>query len=569
MITQMKKFLLLSLVSSTALAFSHQDLMWGLKNNGASVNTYINPLQSYKLQAVAGEDVRLATPVKGRKVKVAVLDTGFDLENKDLKSYLTTKADKCEALEKLKACQEVAKDVNDNNCRDEVLKAAENVYPADCHGWSVLDQKIKNTPNNIIGRPDFGDNDGHGTHVSGIIAMVSENVEIIPVQIIGVGPNEPIKPFSIDLSPNENIRNGYETETMLSERVARGIIYAMNNGAEVINFSMGWPEDQNTEIIKEAIAEAQKRGIIIVAAAGNDSTNALLRPCQYKGVICVGAHSPDGSLASFTNFGFGVDIAAPGVEILSMIPENIRSLRMPGYKGYDYKSGTSQATPFVTGVIAEMLSRGVKSSEIYPRLMLGARKVKKELPILVGPVNGKPQSVDASAPYTKTVLSGLLDMTRSLEVSAQALILPAHKDVQYINWDRKSTDLSFDISLKNYWKDIKGQKVQVVVKSSSESAIEPDVTLVKAQQDLNNWAGGEEKSLTVSLKIKDQSDASLSRLPSELSYQVAVYIDGKLHRKFEVKATVLVNVTQAITGGDVYGYDLVGQIPREMKMTLV
>ncbi|MBY0554204.1 S8 family serine peptidase [bacterium] len=568
MITQFKKYtLVLSLLSSTTYALNHQELMWGLNNKGTAINPYINPLQGYKLQAIAGEDIRLASPVKGRKVKVAVLDTGFDFTHADLQGVVARNAAKCEALEKLKQCQE-AKDADENACREEHLKAPENIYPADCQGWSILDQKIKNTPNNIIGRPDFSDRSGHGTHVAGIISSVSSNVEIIPVQVIGDGPNQPIKPFSIDLAPSENVRNGYQTE-MLSERVSRGIIYAMNAGAEVINLSIGWPEDQNTDIIKEAIAEAQRRGIIIVAAAGNDSTNALLRPCQYKGVICVGAHSPDGSLSSFSNFGFGVDIAAPGVEVLSTIPNDIRSLRFPGHTGYDFMSGTSQATPFVTGVVADMLARGISAKEIYPRLMLGARPVKKELPLLVGPVNGTDQAVDASAPYTKTVLSGLLDMTRSLKVEAQALILPADKEVQYINWDRKSTDLKFSIALKNYWKDIKGQKVQVTVKPSVKSELEPEVVSVQAQQDLNNWAGGEEKSLNIQLKIKDQSDASLSRLPSELSYQVIVSIDGKAHRKFEVKATVLVNITEAITGGDVYGYDLVGQIPRGMKMTLV
>lgn len=572
MITQFKKYTLaLSLLSSTtSFAFNHTELMWGLKNTGKTISTSVNPLQAYKLQAVAGEDINLAPKANGRKVKVAVLDTGFDFDHADLKFLISRNTEKCEALEKLNQCLEKAKDNDDSNCRTEHLQSAENVYPADCKGWSVLNQRISNTPNNIIGRPDFIDSDGHGTHVSGIIAQVTSNIEIIPVQIIGVGPNAPMKPFSIDLSPNENIRKGYETDYLLSERVARAIIYAMSRGAEVINLSMGWPENQNTDIIREAIAEAQRRGIIIVAAAGNDSTNALLRPCQYKGVICVAAQSPDGSLASFTNFGFGVDIAAPGVEIVSTIPESIRSIGMPGYKGYDYKSGTSQATPYVTGVVADMLSRGIPSKEIYPRLILGARKVRKELPMLVGPVNASaPQVIDASTTYTKTVLSGLLDMTRSLQVTAQALILPAHKDVQYINWDRKSTDLKFNIDLKNYWKDIKGQKVQVVVKPSVSSALEPDVVAVKSQQDLSNWAQGEEKSLEVQLKIKDQSDASLSRLPSELSYQVSVYIDGKLHRKFEVQASVMVNITEAITGGDVYGYDLVGQIPREMKLTLV
>lgn len=561
-------FLLISLLSTTGFSANHADKMWGLKNSGQPVSTYINPLQAYKLQAVAGEDIRIAPAVKGRKIKVAVLDTGLDFDHQDLKGLIFRRAEKCAAFEKLKQCTELAKDANDSKCREEHLIAGENVYPADCQGWSILDQGIGNTPNNIIGRPDFNDQSGHGTHVAGIIASVSKNIEIIPVQVSGNGPNQPIKPFSIDLSPNENARNGYTT-AFLSERMVRGIIYAMNAGAEVINLSIGWPEGQTIDIIKEAIAEAQKRGIIIVAAAGNDSTNALLRPCQYKGVICVAAHSPDGSLASFSNFGFGVDIAAPGVEILSTIPNAIRSIRLPGNNGYDLMSGTSQATPFVTGVVADMLSRGIPANEVYPRLILGARNVKKELPLLVGPVGGQSQSVDASTRYKKSVLSGLLDMTRSLEVQAQALILPANKDVQVINWDRKSADIGFKLVLKNYWKGLTSQKLQISVKPTVNSEVEPLVVAVEAEQSLNSWQAGEEKSFKVKLKINDASEAALSRLPSELSYQVSVVVDGKLHRQFEVKAEVLVSITDAISGGDVYQYNLSGAIPRGMKMTLV
>lgn len=560
-------FLATCLITTSTLAMDHRDLAWGLKNLGRPVNSYINPLQTYQLQAVEGEDIHLASPVKGRKVKVAVLDTGLDLDHPALKPSVIVNSEKCEAYEKLVSCQTTAKnDDEKKNCRNEILKADANVYPADCHGWSILDLNITNTPNNIIGRPDFSDQSGHGTHVSGIIASISENVEIIPVQVIGDGPNQPIKPFSLDLSPNEDIRKGYTTEK-LSERVARGIIYAINAGAEVINMSIGWPENQNTEIVQEAITEAQKRGIIIVAAAGNDSTNALLNPCQYKGVICVGAHSPDGSISSFSNFGYGVDIAAPGSEILSTVPMSMRSLRLPGYTGYDMMSGTSQATPFVTGVVAELLSRGIHSSEVYARLILGARKIKKALPVLVGPVNTKPILMDADTAYTKTVLSGLLDMTNALQVKAQTLILPANKDITIINWDRQSADLSFNLVLKNYWQDSKSQKIQVMVQPTVNSALEPAVTSVESQQSLVNWARNEEKSFTVKLKIKDQAD--ISRLPSELSYQVIVQIDGQVHRRFEVKAEVLVNITDAISGGDVYRYDINGAIPRGMKMTLI
>ncbi len=569
--TQFNKYLLiLSLSSSVATAGSINDLMWGLKNTGASITTDINPLQTYRLQAVAGEDINLAMPLKGRKVKVAVVDTGIDLEHPDLSSFIVNNTSKCAAYEALKKCiTPQSTEAEANQCRTDILPSAENVYPADCHGWSILDGGgITNTPNNIIGRPDFIDESGHGTHVSGVIRSVSPNVVIIPVQVIGEGPNQPIKPFSIDLSPNENIRLGYTTTT-LSERISRGIIYAMNSGAEVINLSIGWPESDNSDIIKEAISEAQRRGIIIVAAAGNDSTNSILRPCQFKGVICVGAHAPDGSLAGFSNFGYGVDIAAPGVEIVSTVPLANLSARVVGYQGYDALSGTSQATPFVTGVVAEMLSRGIPKDEIYPRLMLGARPVKKDLPVLVGPRLQTAQAISSTSIYNKTVLSGLLDMQKSLMVSKQPLILPADKEIQLINWDRKSRNMRFPLNLKNYWQSVDNARIQILARPTHNSDIEAQVVQVSGQQNLNSWKSGEEKKFSIDLTIKDQTDAGLSRIPSELSYQVFVYVNSVLTRQFEVKAEIIVNVTDTLTGQGVEQLNLFGEIPRGMKLSLI
>lgn len=562
----------LSLLASSAMGLQHQDKMWGLKNTGQNIYTSINPLQTYQLQAVAGEDINLASPRKGRKVKVAILDTGVDVEHPDLKDLIYHPTGKCEALAEYNKCvNEKIKNKEKNAvdlCRAEMLKSEENVYPADCNGWSILYDGDKKTPNNIIGKPDFIDNIGHGTHVAGIVAQVTNNIELISVQVVGNGPNAPIKPFSIDLSPNENNRKGYKSE-MNSERVARGVIYAMNIGAEVINLSTGWPESGNTDIVKEAIAEAQRRGVIIVAAAGNDSTTSLLRPCQYKGVICVGAHAPDGSIASFSNFGPGVDLLAPGVEITSTIPMGNRSIRIPGYKGYDMLSGTSQAAPYVAGVAAEMLSRGIPSSEIYARLVLGTRKVKSALPILVGPIGGKQVEKDGATKYSKTIISGLLDMQNALAVNAQPLILSADKDVKTIMWDRKSTDLKFTMSLKNYWSDVKDKKIQIIVKNTEETEIDPDVVSVSSRQTLQQWLMGEEKEFEVNLKIKDEKDGSLSRMPSELSYEVSVMLDGKLHRKFEVRADVLVGIGSNLSDRDANSFNLVGQVPRGMKLLLV
>lgn len=589
----------LSLTSSIAVALEHRDLMWGIKNNGSPVAVDVDPLQSYRLQGVAGEDLNLMAPLKGRKVKVAVLDTGVDVTHPDLKSHIFRNESKKQAYINLLTCldnkpkKEVKKSKEkkedadqpeeeelsaDAQCREEHLAAADEVYPGDYVGWSVSkagyneEDLGETTPNNIIGRPDFDDEAGHGTHVAGIIASVSDNAEIIPVQITGVAPSQPIKPYAVDLSPSENIRGGYENDKNLSERVARGIIYAINAGAEVINMSLGWPGDplQNSEIIRDAILEAQNKNVIIVAAAGNDSTDAILRPCQYKNVICVAASRPDGSIASFSNFGMGVDVAAPGVEIVSTIPHKNSSVRLPGFVGYDRMSGTSQATPYVAGVIADMLSRGVSAKEIYPRLILGARPIKEELPVIKGPVNSKGTLVNATTSYKKTVLSGLVDMQRSMQVQPQALILPADKETQIIEWDRKSANLSFQFKLKNYWKSLEGKKVSIQLRSSLISEIEPAILSADfVGSSKSTWATNEERAVKVNLQIRDNANPALSRIQRDLSYQVYVLIDGKTHRQFEIKAEVLAPIGKNVNDSDVVTIPFAGGIPQGFSLTPV
>lgn len=588
----------LSLTTSVAMALEHRELMWGIKNSGTPVAVDIDPLQSYRLQGIVGEDLNLLPPLKGRKVKVAVLDTGVDVTHPGLKGHIFLNESKKQAYANYLTCldaepkkeEKKAKDKKTDaensdapkshaeECREKHLASADDVYPADYVGWSVSNAGYNEadlgvtTPNNIIGRPDFEDEAGHGTHVAGIIASVTDNAEIIPVQITGVAPSQPIKPYTVDLSISETVRGGYEFEKNLSERVARGIIYAMNTGAEVINMSLGWPGDplQNSEIIRDAILEAQRRNIIIVAAAGNDSTDAILRPCQYRNVICVAASRPDGALASFSNFGMGVDVAAPGVEILSTIPHKNSSVRLPGFTGYDFLSGTSQATPYVSGVIADMLSRGVSVKEIFPRLILGARPLKEELPAIKGPVNSKGTLIETKTSYKKTLLSGLVDMQRSMQVQPQALILPSDKEIQIIEWDRKSANLSFQFNLKNYWKNLEGKKVTIQLRSSLVSEIEPAIigaNFVGASK--STWATNEERTVKVNLQIRDNADPSLSRIQRDLSYQVYVLIDGKTHRQFEVKAEVTAAISKDFSDSDVKTIPFPGGIPQGMSLTPV
>lgn len=567
---KISKLLLTTLIiSGHAEAQNRFDLSWGLKNNGEAQIFDLSPLQTFRMQARVGEDIQLSTPVKGRKVKVAVVDTGVDVNHPSLKSQIHFKKEECIALQKYEQC------VAENGAAgcEEMLVAGKNgvdrdgnLYPADCHGWSILAEP---TVQNIIGTPSFSDAIGHGTHVAGIIASVSKNIEIVPIQVIGEAPNQPIKPFSIDLSPTEDLRGGFGSNPNLASRIARGIIYAINEKVDVINLSIGWPQGQDDQIMREAIEKAQQQGIVVVAAAGNDSTTALLRPCQYKGVICVAAHRPDGSIAHFSNYGYGVDIAAPGASIVSTIPNDVRSIRLPGYSGLDVLSGTSQAAPYVAGVVAELISRGIPSREIYARLVLGARLVKEELPVIVGPIQGSGLQVKSEEPYRKYVLSGLLDMKKSLAVAEQPLIVNSDKEIQQIMWDRKSSDLQFSFSIKNFWKSIQNQKIEVKLEIKNKLPITPLVSQVILEGDQKNFLSGEERRVQVNLKVADTLDPSQSKMPSDLLFKVDIYIDGKLHRSFDTKAEVIVEINKNYSGNDAISIPVLGKLERGMRKYLV
>jgi serine protease len=211
------------------------------------------------------------------------------------------------------------------------------------------------------------DRNGHGTFVAGVIAESTNN----GIGLTGLAYGASIMPVRILDASGE----GDETT------IARGIVYAVNHGAQVINLSLEFLPSQVTsgsEIpqIVSAIAYAHRHGVSVVGAAGNDETNQIAYPARAGGVISVGATTKDLCLASYSNGGTGLDLVAPGGgddAILSSDPDCHPELNLPsiyqmtltspphwarfGYPG-DYM-GTSMSAPAVSATAALVIASGV------------------------------------------------------------------------------------------------------------------------------------------------------------------------------------------------------------------
>jgi thermitase len=231
-----------------------------------------------------------------RDIVVAVIDTGIDATHPDLKPNLW----------------------HDKNS------------PTAVYGWDF-----------VAGKPNPVDDHGHGTHVAGIIGAIANP----SAGVSGVAHRVSIMAVKYYSESNSGAVNLANT--------VKAIDYAVDHGARIINYSGGGPEFSESEYL--ALKKAEAKGILVVAAAGNERQNTdkienYYYPAAYKlsNIISVAATDIENRLLASSNWGKAkVDVGAPGENIFSTLPNH----------RYGQMSGTSQATAFVTGIAALMLSK--------------------------------------------------------------------------------------------------------------------------------------------------------------------------------------------------------------------
>ncbi|MDD5131991.1 MAG: S8 family serine peptidase [bacterium] len=283
------------------------DDLWGLKN-----------IQSERAWNISRGN---------NNVIVAAIDTGVDYTHPDLNANVWS---------------------NPNEIPGNGLDDDNNGYIDDTMGWDFVNETN-----------DPMDTHGHGTHLSGIIAAVGNNGQ----GITGVCWQAKIMA----------LKALTDTGAGASDKLAQAIKYAADNGARVINIS--WGGYGNSRLIQDALTYAYEHNCVIVAAAGNNNTNAeRFFPGNYSQAITVAACSASDLRASFSNYGSNVDVTAPGVDILSLKAKGTDMLRKEAnIVGGEYyrASGTSMATPFVSGLAALIIAsdRDLSNLEVEEKII--------------------------------------------------------------------------------------------------------------------------------------------------------------------------------------------------------
>lgn len=246
-----------------------------------------------------------------------------------------------------------------------------------------LQNNLMNGYSTVNGITTPQDDNGHGTHVSGIISAISNN----NIGGVGLAPKCKIMPVKVLSAKGE----GNDSD------ITEGIIWAVDHGANIINLSLGGTGAGKT--LENAMTYAYNSNVLVIAAMGNNGENLKTYPAGYKNIIAVGATDIKNKAVPFSNFGEWISVSAPGLKIYSTFPtQKVELSRYNLSPNYAVLSGTSMSVPFVAGLAGLIMSKnpGIKRAEVRKR------------------IEGNCQDIDAKG-FDESTGYGLIDAYKSLK----------------------------------------------------------------------------------------------------------------------------------------------------------
>ncbi len=280
-------------------------------------DTYVDSMYWIPLlQASKAWDIQKGAP----NVIIGIVDSGIDYDHPDLSGRLWQNPG------------ETGLDGQGNDKRFNGIDDDGNGFADDWRGWDFVDAPEFDDGGDFLTQDnDPLDENGHGTAVAGIVAAQGNNHE----GVVGLA-------FGCTMM---NLRAGGASGFLKEDNIAQAVIYAVDNGAKVLNMSFG--DASYSPFLKDAIRYAYENNCVIVGSAGNSGSTAYHYPSSFDEVISVSATDAGDFIAPFSNYGASISVAAPGV--------NVYTTLLGG--GYQFFSGTSASAPLVSALAALILSQ--------------------------------------------------------------------------------------------------------------------------------------------------------------------------------------------------------------------
>ncbi|GAB1306512.1 minor protease Epr [Bacillus altitudinis] len=389
-------------------------------------------------------------------------------------------------LQKLNVKQAIKEGVTGKNVKVAVLDTG--IFPHE-------DLKVAGGKSFVDYTSSYKDDEGHGTHVAGTIGALNNDYGT-------VGVASGVKLYAVKVLDKKGEGDLYS--------LLRGIDWAISNKMDIINLSLGF--EDNIPILRSAVDEAYKKGLLVVAASGNDGKkNGISYPAAYNSVIAVSATTDKDKLASISNTGKGIEFSAPGENVISTYLKN----------EYWYATGTSQAAPHVTGMLALLKQLHPKKTNVQLRTLLRSYTVDlgakgKDPQFGYGRVQYVPQS---------TFLKAATSAVKTAETSKkQTDVDQAKTKIGRLTASKQKTALTDRVKKVQTAIDIRDARAKV--KSAEKNKTQGSIK--SAQTAIKKLSKGKEKT---SLQNR------LDKVKKQVAYQKKVTDAKQKVKKAEAKRT--------------------------------